>query len=84
MFVCVCTCTLMCSVFSPVAPLGWVQVSGFLKWEIHVAFRLFHNVSIELEQMHAFNTSIAVGLTAFSPSAGRDALLSWGMPAQSS
>lgn len=39
--------------------------------ETHVAFKLCPNISVESEEIHTFGTDITIGLTAFSPSAGR-------------
>ena len=51
-YVCTRACTLVCLMFSCVTLLSWVQVYEFLKCEVHGMLRLFHNVSIDLEQIY--------------------------------
>lgn len=45
----------------------WVQIPEFFKCEIHVAFKLFPNISVELEEIHIPSTNTTTELAGFSP-----------------
>lgn len=62
-------CTQGCLMYFCVAPYRWIQMSEFFKCEIHVAVKLFSNISVDVKEIHTFGTNFTAELTIFSLSA---------------